>query len=274
MILRALRWLVFLLAALLVNAPVIATLVTSFKSPREISTNPSLWIEAPTLANYAAVLQASERLNLLALLGNSLAVSLIGSGLALALALPAAYAIVRRDFGRRTLLPLVVNLRATPLIIFAIPIYMGFQWLGLLDTRTGLGLILTIVNLPLALVILVNALADLPPELDEAARLDGARDWQSLAFVLAPLMRPALATAFIFGFITAWNEFLFGLMLTTRAATPVTVGASFFFASAGGGVQWGLAAAVIVLAALPPTLLGLLAYRQIGRSLLAGATKG
>ena len=65
-------------------------------------------------------------------------------------------------------------------------------------------------------------------------------------------------TAFVFGFITAWNEFLFGLMLTTRDAVPMTVGASFFFASAGGGVQWGLAAAVMIVAALPPMLLGLL----------------
>ena len=94
------------------------------------------------------------------------------------LALPAAHAIARGGFGRRTLLPLVVNLRAVPLIIFAIPIYMGFQWVGLLDTRLGLGLILTIVNLPLALVILVNALGEVPLELDEAARMDGAANWK------------------------------------------------------------------------------------------------
>ena len=272
--LALLRWLAFGLFALLINLPVIVTLVTSFKSPREIATNPGLWIEAPTLANYASVLQPSERLNLFAYLGNSLAVSLIGSGFALALALPAAHAIARGGFGRRTLLPLVVNLRAVPLIIFAIPIYMGYQWLGLLDTRIGLGLILTIVNLPLALVILVNALNDLPVELDEAARLDGAATWQVLLLILAPLARPALVTAFIFGFITAWNEFLFGLMLTTTNAVPVTVGASFFFASAGGGVQWGLAAAVMILAALPPMLLGMLTYREICRSMLAGALKG
>lgn len=270
----ALRWAVFALAALAFNAPVIVTLVTSFKSPREIATNPSLWIEAPTLANYASVTTASDRLDVFALLGNSFAVALIGSGLALALALPAAFAIARGGLGRRTLLPLVVNLRAAPLIVFAIPIYMGFQWAGLLDTRLGLGLILAIVNLPLALVILVNALAELPVELDEAARLDGAGSWRILALVLAPLIRPALATTFIFGFITAWNEFLFGLMLTTTNAVPITVGASFFFASAGGGVQWGLAAAVMILAALPPTVLGLLIWRQIGRSLLAGAVKG
>lgn len=270
----ALRWIVFALAALAVNLPVIVTLATSFKSAREIATNPSLWIASPTLANYAAVLTPSDRLNLFAYLGNSLVVALAASLLALLLALPAAYAIVRADIGRRMLFPLVANLRAVPLVIFAIPIYMGFQWLGLLDTRTGLALILTVVNLPLALVVLVNAVADLPAELDEAARLDGARPWTVLRLVVAPLCRPALTTAFIFGFITAWNEFLFGLMLTTTHATPVTVGASFFFSSAGGGVQWGLAAAVMILAALPPLLLGLAIAGQIGRSMLGGALKG
>ena len=92
--------------------------------------------------------------------------------------------------------------------------------------------------------------------------------------IILPLCRPALVTAFIFGFITAWNEFLFGLMLTTSRAVPMTVGASFFFASGGAGVQWGVAAAVIVVAGLPPVVLGLLMYRQIARAMLAGAVKG
>jgi multiple sugar transport system permease protein len=274
MMLAALRWAVFGLVAFAINFPVLVTLVTSFKTPREIATNPTFWIEAPTLANYGSVLTVTDRLNLFAYLWNSLAAALIGAGLAVLLALPAAYAIARGAWGRRAVFPLVVNLRAVPLIIFAIPIYMGFQWLGLLDTRLGLGLILTIVNLPLALVILVNAISDLPEELDEAARIDGAGALTILVRIVAPLVRPALATAFIFGFITAWNEFLFGLMLTTRNAVPVTVGSSFFFATAGGGVQWGLAAAVMILAALPPMLLGLLMYRAISRSMLGGALKG
>ncbi len=270
----ALRWAVFALVAVAINFPVLVTLVTSFKTPREISTNPTFWIESPTLSNYAAVLTVTDRLNLFAYLWNSLAAAMIGASFAVLLALPAAYAIVRGEWGRRAVFPLVVNIRAVPLIIFAIPIYMGFQWVGLLDTRLGLGLILTIVNLPLALVILVNAIGDLPEELDEAARIDGAGALTILTRIVAPLVRPALATAFVFGFITAWNEFLFGLMLTTRSAVPVTVGASFFFATAGGGVQWGMAAAVMMLAALPPMLLGLLMYRSISRSMLGGALKG
>ena len=108
----------------------------------------------------------------------------------------------------------------------------------------------------------------------KAARMDGARLPRLLLRIVLPLCRPALVTTFVFDFITAWNEFLFGLMLTTREAVPMTVGASFFFATSGGGVQWGVAAAVMVVAALPPLLLGLIMYRRITGSLVAGAVKG
>lgn len=271
---RTLRWIVYVVAVLVLNFPVIVTLVTSFKSGGELSVNPGLWISQPTLDNYLSVLQVSDRLNIYGYLVNSLIASSIGAVLAILLAFPAAYAIARGSFGRRLLLPAIVNLRAVPLIIFAIPIYMMFQWLGLLDTQLGLGIILTIVNLPLALVVLVNAIADLPVELDEAAKIDGAGTFQIMTVIIRPLVQPAIVTCAIFGFITAWNEFLFGLMLTTNHAVPVTVGASFFFAASGGGVQWGLASAVMIVGALPPAILGLLMYRQISGSLTAGAVKG
>lgn len=272
--LKALRWLVFAIAVLVMNFPVIVTLVTSLKTPKELSVNPGLWIAQPTLDNYAKVLEVSDRLNIFAYFWNSLAASTIGATLAILLTFPAAYAIARGGFGRNTLLPAMVNLRAVPLIIFAIPLYMMFQWLGLLDTQIGLGLILTIVNLPLALIVLVNAISDVPIELDEAAKIDGAGIVQILLSVIRPVVRPAIVTTFIFGFITAWNEFLFGLMLTTNKAVPMTVGASFFFAASGGGVQWGVASAVMILGALPPMLLGLLMYRQISGSMTSGAVKG
>ncbi len=268
------RWLVFALAAFVLNFPVIATLVTAFKSPGEVTRNPSLWIESPTLANFASVLTVSDRLNIWAYLYNSAVAALIGALLPIALSLPVAWAMARRGYGMRIIFPLAVNLRALPLIIFAIPLYMMYRSIGLLDTRIGLGLILAVVNLPLTLLLLVNAVNDIPRELEEAARMDGARLGRLLWRIVLPMARPALMTAFIFGFITAWNEFLFGLMLTTRDAVPITVGASFFFASAGGGIQWGNAAAVMTLAALPPLAIGLIMYRRLSGSMVAGAVKG
>lgn len=270
----ALRWIVLIVAALLFNAPILATIATSLKPPGEIMGNPGLWVRDPTFANYVEVLTPTDRLNVWHYLSNSVAAATIGAVLPLLLCLPAAYVVVRRGWGRRVLLPLVVNLRAIPLIIFALPLYLVYQVVYLLDTQVGLGLILAVVNLPLTMAILVNAVADIPLEIDEAAAMDGARAGRTLWRIILPLCRPALVTAFIFGFITAWNEFLFGLMLTTTRAVPMTVGASFFFASGGGGVQWGVAAAVIVVAGLPPVVIGLLMYRQIARAMMAGAVKG
>lgn len=269
-----LRWIVFALAAAVMNFPVIATLITAFKSPGEVRRNPSLWIEAPTLENFATVLTVSDRLNIYHYLWNSTVAALIGAVLPMVVALPLAWAMVRRGVGRDILFPMVVNLRALPLIVFAIPLYMMYSVAGLLDTKVGLGLILAVVNLPLTLLLLVNAVGEIPAEIEEAAHMDGARLPRLLIHVVLPLCRPALITTFIFGFITAWNEFLFGLMLTTREAVPMTVGASFFFATSGGGVQWGVAAAVMIVAALPPLVLGLVMYRRITGSVVAGSVKG
>ena len=129
------RWLVFALAVLVLNFPVIATAITSLKGEAEITTNASLIIEAPTLANYAAVFAMADRFDILHFLTNSLVASLIGSALAIALAFPAAYAMARFNVGRAWLLPLVVNLRALPLVVFAILLVLS-MWMFLYSRRT------------------------------------------------------------------------------------------------------------------------------------------
>ncbi len=273
-IMQALRWVVFGAAALVLNFPVIATLVTSLKSEAEISSNASFVIENPTLDNYAAIFGMADRFDILHYLFNSLIASTIGSALAIALAFPAAYAMARSKTGRSWLLPIAVNLRAVPLIIFAIPIYLMYQQVGLLDTRIGLAFIFCLVNVPLVLVLFTAAIAELPIEIEEAARVDGASTLKLILHVVLPMSLNVVAASSVLAFIYSWNEFLFGLMLTTNKATPISVGASFFFAASGGGVRWGVAAAVMILATLPPLLLGLLMYRQIGRSMTAGAVKG
>lgn len=269
-----LRWLVFAAAVLILNFPVIATLVTSLKSDAEIMTNASLLVEAPTLDNYAAVFAMADRFDILHYLTNSIIAATLGSALAIVIAFPAAYAMARFGTGRSWLLPLAVNLRAVPLIIFAIPIYLMYQQVGLLDTRFGLALILCLVNVPLVLVLFASAIADLPLEIEEAGRVDGAGTLRLLIHVVAPMSLNVVAASSVLAFIYSWNEFLFGLIMTTSRAVPISIGASFFFAASGGGVRWGVAAAVMILATLPPLVIGLVMYRQIGRSMTAGAVKG
>ncbi len=266
-----LRWLIFVAVAFILNLPILATFMTSFKKTADINAFPPVWIFRPTLDHYFEVLRA-ENTDYLGNILNSISVASMGTLLAIVLCLPAAYAIVRFQTGASWLLPIVTNIRALPLIIFAIPFYFMYQLFGLLDTRIGLALVMAIINIPLALVMLVGFLQDIPLDLDEAARVDGASTFKILLFIIVPVALPILTAVAMLSFIYSWNEFLFGLILTTKKAVPVTVGATFFVTSYG--VKWGQTAAAMVFGILPPLVLGLFAYPYIGRSMLSGAVKG
>jgi multiple sugar transport system permease protein len=262
---HTLRWVVFIVAGVLLNLPIIMTLMTSFKTMADINTSPPPLIFSPTLDNYREVL-AGGNTDLPSYILNSIVIAGGGALLAIALTFPAAYAIVRHEVGKSWLLPLITNLRAVPLIIFAIPIYLMFQLAGLLDTRTGMILIECVINIPVALVLFVGFIQDIPEEMDAAASL------RTLWHVIVPLSRPILLAVLILSFVYGWNEFLFGLILTTKQAVPVTVGATFFVTTYG--VKWGATAAAMTLGIVPPLILGLFTYPYIGKAMLTGALKG
>ncbi len=268
---QALRWTVFIVTGLVLNLPIIMTLMTSFKTMADVNTSPPPLIFSPTLDNYREVL-AGGNTDLPRYILNSIVIAGGGALLAIALTFPAAYAIVRHDIGKSWLLPLITNLRAVPLIIFAIPIYLMFQLAGLLDSWTGMIFIECVINIPVALVLFVGFIQDIPEEMDAAAKIDGASNWGTLWYVIFPLSRPILLAVLILSFVYGWNEFLFGLILTTKQAVPVTVGATFFVTSYG--VKWGATAAAMTLGIIPPMILGLFAYPYIGKSMLTGAVKG
>lgn len=268
---RAWRWALFGLAALLFNLPVLVTVLTSFKTNAAINASPPVWLFVPTLDHYRAVF-TDPALDFPRYLGNSLAIAGGGTLTALVLSIPAAYAMVRLRTGMAALMPVIMSLRALPLVIFAIPFYFMYQWLGLLDTRFGLAIIACIINLPFALLFAIGMVRDLPVEVEEAARVDGAGTWSVLWRIVMPLARPMILSVAVLSFIYAWNEFLFGLILTTRSATPVTVGVTFFTTS--WGVRWGPTAAAMTLSMLPPVVLGLVCFRYLTRALTAGAVKG
>jgi multiple sugar transport system permease protein len=267
----ALRWGVFVFVGMLFNLSIIMTVLTSFKSAGDINTSPPPLLFSPTLDNYREVLTGGNT-DLPRYILNSIVIAGGGALLAIALTFPAAYAIVRYEIGKSWLLPLITNLRAVPLIIFAIPIYLMFQLAGLLDSRAGMILIECVINIPVALILFVGFIQDIPEEMDAAAKIDGANHWGILWHVIFPLSRPILFAVLILSFVYGWNEFLFGLILTTKQAVPVTVGATFFVTSYG--VKWGATAAAMTLGIVPPLILGLFAYPYIGKSMLTGAVKG
>ena len=265
------RWIVYILAVLLFNIPVLATILTAFKTTADINASPPVWFFTPTVSHFIEVF-TDPKLRFESFMWNSVVISLGGAFLAIALTLPAAYAIARFNVGARFILPYITNLRAVPLIIFVIPLYLMYQVTGLLDTRLGLALIGCIINLPLALIMFVGFFQDVPVDLDEAAKVDGANTFQILWHIIIPLARPIITATAILSFIYTWNEFLFGLILTTKEAVPVTVGATFFVTSYG--IKWGTTAAAMVLSILPPMALGVFSYRWMSKAVMGGAIKG
>jgi len=160
---------------------------------------------------------------------------------------------VRYGIGRKFIFPFSVSLRAIPLIIFAVPIYILFKSVGLIDTRLGIVIIHTLVDIPLALMLLVNFIQDIPREIEEAARIDGASDLNILIKIVVPMIASPLVAVFILSFIYSWNEFLFALILSIKKSTTLTVGASLFITA--WGVQWGNIAAAITVSVIPPLIL-------------------
>jgi multiple sugar transport system permease protein len=127
------------------------------------------------------------------------------------------------------------------------------------------------MQLPLALLIIAGTLRDIPIEIEEASSVDGAGPYRILAFIVLPLLAPGLVAVGIIVFVFAWSDYLFAVILSSSAATPVTVGATFFVTSAG--VQWGNLAAVTVISVIIPLIFAFVAQRYLVRGLSAGAIK-
>jgi multiple sugar transport system permease protein len=250
--------------------PIFGTILTSFKADADINRRPPTWIFAPTLVHYANVF-GDAGYSFPAFFGNSLVVALGTSALVVAINLPAAYAIVRYGLGRKRLFPYVVSLRLVPPVVFIVPFFIMYQAVGLVDTLHGLILVNTLFNTPLALLLFVGFIQDLPREIEESALIDGASAWVVLTRVVFPLLLPGLAVVLVMTFLWTWNEFLFSLVLSFTDATTVTVGASLFVTA--WGVRWGDIAAAITLSLLPTLLFTFLTQRYLVAGLTFGAVK-
>jgi len=250
--------------------PILGTISTSLKSTRDINTMPPQWLTQPVLTHYAAVLNETG-FNFKNFFATSLIVAFGASALVVLINLPAAYSMVRYGTGGRRLFAFVVSLRLLPPIVFIVPMFILFQLLGLLDSPQGLVLINSLLNTPLALLLFVGFVQDLPREVEESAMIDGASSWQILRRIVLPLLLPGLAAVLVLTFLWTWNEFLFSLILTLNKATTVTVGASFFVTA--WGVRWGEISAAITMSLLPTLLFTFFIQRYLVSGLTLGALK-
>ena len=265
------RTLATALIALVFTAPLLAAVYTSLRTDAAIATSPFTWEFDREWSHYRNAMGAAGY-DFPLFFRNSVMISLGAVVLTLLISVPAAYAIVRLGFGGRWLLRIAVVLRVLPAIFFLIPMYKMFVTYSLIDKVLGLILVNTFLNVTLALLVLANALLELPLEIEEAAWIDGAGVFRTLGSVVIPLLGPALVSVAVLTFLFSWADYLFAVVLSAIDATPVTVGAANFVTSYG--IRWGDISAAIVLSVLPPLVFATAAQRFLIRGLAAGAVKG
>ncbi len=242
---------------------------SSFKTQTQILASPPIWLFHPTLSNYAQVF-SDEKVTRAVI--SSLIVAVCSTGLSIVLAAPAAYALARYEFrGKADLWFWFISNRFISPIVLALPIYIIARNLGLLDTHLVLILIYITFILPIVVWITADYFRSIPKELEEAARLEGASQFDIFWRIYVPLGLPGLAVSAIFGFIFSWNELLYALVLTRRDVQTAPVVATSFMS--GYEIPWGKIMATGTVIVLPVTIFALLVSRHMVRGLTMGATK-
>ena len=270
-------WSLFaLVIALIFFFPIYWAVSNSLRRPAETFTVAGLGVPfidfIPTLENWSQQLSVPEAYQAFV---NSNVIAFTATVLALCLGLPAAYALARFRFftiPNKDLTVWFLSQRVLPPVATAVPFFIVFSALDLLDTRIALALVNATFILPFVVVICRQTFYDLPIELEEAALVDGASHLGAFVRVALPLAVPAIAAAALIMFAFAWNEYLFAVILTVKNAATMPVHI------AGGvdtrGVQFWFVAVRSLIAMIPPVLLALLAQRYIVRGLTLGAVKG
>ncbi len=251
--------------------PVVWMFLTSFKTQGQIFASPPVLVPPSSqwnLDNYIAALFDSGALNGIR---DSLIVSLSTAAISVGVGSLAAYSLARFRTGGEQFAFWILSTRMFPPVASAIPLFLIFRELGLLDTYWALIIANSIFNLPFAIWLIKGFIEDLPVELEESALIDGASVFGAFWRITLPLIGPGLVTSFLFTFVFAWNEFMFALLMTRRSVRPLTV----IIQSLAGGheILWAQIAAAGMLAIIPGTLLVIFLQRYIVRGLTMGALK-
>lgn len=243
--------------------------LTSFKTEIEaIKTPPDLFF-TPTIENYITV---RERADYVHFALNSIVVSFAATALAILIAVPASYAMAFFP-GKRTkdLLLWMLSTKMMPAVGVLVPIYLLFKNTGAIDTRWGLVVVYTLMNLPIVVWMLYTFFKEVPKDILEAGRMDGARPKQEVWLLLMPLSLPGIASTALLSIILCWNEAFWSLNLTASNAAPLTTFIASF--SAPEGLFWAKLSAASTVAIAPILVFGWMSQRQLVRGLTFGAVK-
>ena len=255
--------------ALLLFFPLIFMGVTAFKTELQAIAVPSLWVFEPTLENFEVV---NERSDYVQFAWNSVITSVLSTVLGLAIAAPAAYSMAFAPTkGTNGLLLWMLSTKFMPAVGALLPIYVIFQQLDMLDTTAALVIIFTMMNLPIMVWMLFTYFKDIPQEILEAARMDGASVWDEFKHVLLPLGIGGLASTGLLCLVLAWNEAFWALNLgAAEAGTLATMMVSY---SSPEGLFWAKLSAASLMAIAPIVVLGWFSQKQLVQGLTFGAVK-
>ena len=259
---------VWLLIALF---PIYWVITSSFKNPLDTLAIPPVWVFEPTINAYLNVFVLG---NYSAYFLNTVIVSVGTTAIALSLGSLAAYALDRYPFRLRELVSyLLLGTRMIFPIVYAIPLFQVFGWLGLLDSQIGLIIAYTTFSLPYAVWIMQSFFNGIPTDLDDAARIDGCSRFGAFWRVILPLSAPGIGAAAIFIMLLAWNEFLFALILAGGGqARTLPVAASLLVGQRE--LQWNELCAVATATIVPLLIFFGFLQKQLIRGMVAGAVKG
>ena len=250
--------------------PILWMVLTSFKTELEaFSTPPSFLFFHWTTENYAAVQGRSDyvhhAINSIVIAGGSTLIAML-------IAVPAAWSMAFAPSPRtRDILLWMLSTKMMPPVGVLVPIYLIYRNFGLLDSRVGLIAVLCLGNLPIVVWMLFTYFKEIPKDILEAARMDGATIGKELAYVLTPMAVPGIASTLLLNFILAWNEAFWTLNLSTSQAAPLTVFIASY--SSPEGLFWAKLSAASTLAIGPILILGWFSQRQLVRGLTFGAVK-
>ncbi len=252
--------------------PVIWILSLSFKAGDDIN-NQKFWPSAFSFENYDIVLSSSL---FLTALRNSVGIAAISTTISVVLAMFAAYAVARLDFpGKKLLLGVALAITVFPIIAIATPLFNLWRAVGLYDTWLGLIIPYLSFSLPLSVYVLSAFFREIPWEMEQAAQVDGATAWQAFRKVIVPLAAPGVFTAAILTFFAVWNDFIFGITLTSsETARPVPAALAFFTGASQFSQPTAPIAAASILVTIPVIILVLLFQQKIVAGLTNGAVKG
>ena len=256
------------IVAFLIFFPILYTIITSFKSETEAIAGFNL-IPSGTLESYADV---QSQKNYFKPFFNSVIIAVGATVLGIIIAIPAAWSMAFAPTKRtKDILLWMLSTKMMPSVGVLVPIYLIFRDFGLLDTRTGLVFILCLGNLPIVIWMLFTYFKEIPRDILEAARMDGATIGRELVYVLTPMAIPGLASTMLLNLILAWNEAFWTLNLSTSYAAPLTTFIASY--SSPEGLFWAKLSAASTLAIAPILVLGWFSQKQLVRGLTFGAVK-